>query len=143
MMHKIKVREKFGRIHSLKDPKLRQIRFQFRRLWFRFYHSKVEECNQKWGDVLEKQYSGELSRDQATRLQWKINSEMENNAHSVNNFPIRCLGCGNKMNDLVFEPKRRAYFCIHCLFYNKREQFLTESEKKQLLKRNPSDDILQ
>lgn len=97
------------RIHSLKDPKLIKMRYNFRsllRLWYR----EMKENYMLEEDRLYKTFS----YDQRKKKLRKLREEREILESKYAAAPISCGWCSDMMRDLVFEPNRQCYFCVKC-----------------------------
>lgn len=80
---------------SLKDSKLRKIRYEFRTLLHLAFRDKMVEIQ----NDLDLKYS-----------------ILEHNKLKIHysRCPISCWACGNRMKDLVKDPETGFWFCVDC-----------------------------
>ena len=99
------------RIHSLRDPKLRKIRYNFRtllRLWYK------EEGREYLAEKAKVRKDKTLSYDQRKKKLRELREADEELVSRYAAASISCGWCSNKMRDLVFEPSRQSWFCVTC-----------------------------
>jgi hypothetical protein len=104
-------KRKKKRIHSLKDPALRKIRYNFRSLLYLWYKEKGKEYLAEKAEIRDNKT---LSYQQRKRLLRKLREADEELQYTLAAAPLGCGWCSNMMDDLVLEPKRQTYYCVAC-----------------------------
>jgi len=99
------------KIHSLKDPTLRKIRYGFRSLLHLFHKEKGKDYLIERSKIREDK---SLSNDQRDIKMRKIRKKREELASAYRTSPISCGWCSNTMDDLVFSPNHQNWFCVTC-----------------------------
>ena len=99
------------RIRSLKDPRLRRIRFQLRVLSRLLYKEEYKVLTQRISDQMGGNY---LESTEKTKKRRELMNAREKLTFKMLSSPIICALCGNQMEDLVFNPQRQCWFCIAC-----------------------------
>ena len=99
------------RIHKLKDPKLRKIRYELRTLLHLMYRKRSHEF---WEELSIIREDKTLSYDQRREKMREIRKERERLQLRMSASPIGCVWCANQMEDLVFNPKRQCWICVTC-----------------------------
>ena len=99
------------KIRSLKDSKLRKIRYELRTLFFLFYKRRDRELNIELGRI---RGDNSLSFDGRTERLKKLIKERENLRIFFIQCPINCSMCGNRMEDLIQDPCSLFWFCRDC-----------------------------
>lgn len=99
------------RVHSLKDPRLRKIRYGFRSLLLFLYKEKCKAYLIKRSKILEDK---SLSNDQRDVRLWEIRKKREELASVHRTSPVSCGWCSNTTDDLVFSPNHQNWFCVTC-----------------------------
>jgi hypothetical protein len=103
-----KLRKK-KRIRSLKDSRLRKIRYNFRSLFYLWYREVKENFMLEENRIYEA-FSYEQRQEKLKKLREK-DVELQSALAAA---PLGCGWCNNKMRDLVFEPSRQSWFCVTC-----------------------------
>jgi hypothetical protein len=99
------------RIHSLRNPKIRKIRYNFRSLLHLWYREKGKEYMVKKANVREDKT---LSYEQRQKKLRSLRERDEELQSALAAAPISCGWCSDKVDDLVFEPSRQSWFCVTC-----------------------------
>ncbi len=99
------------KIRSLKDSKLRKIRYELRTLFFLAFKRRNRELNVKLGEI---RVDNSLSFDGRRERLKKLIKERENLQIFFSQCPINCSLCGNRMEDLIQDPCSLFWFCIDC-----------------------------
>jgi hypothetical protein len=105
------------RVHSLKNPELRKIRYNLRSLLYLWYRDVMENYRV---ESFEVRNDKALSYEQRWDKLKKLREQDEELQSALTAAPVSCGWCNNKKRDLVFEPSRQSYFCVTC--YEKAHQ---------------------
>ena len=108
--HRLRLRTK-KKIRSLKNPKLRKIRCELRTLLHLAYRKKYDEYNMKYSKI---QNNKSLTYYEKNERQMVVLQEREELTLNHSRYPLGCGWCSERMDDLVFDPKRQCWFCVVC-----------------------------
>jgi len=102
------------RVHKLKDPRLRRIRYGFRILIRLEYDRRRAEFDKK-REKLHLEFSKNLlSYKDMFEKEKILLRETEELSLLLASIPTVCAWCGSHMEDLVFNPRRQCWFCTIC-----------------------------
>lgn len=97
MMNNIKRMER-KKIHSVESIRLKRIRYGFRVLIHLLFRDEIEKLHLEW---LKTRDSIILEKEEQLKILFA-------------QIPSKCSICGDQMNDLIFSPSRKRWFCIRC-----------------------------
>lgn len=99
------------KVQDLKDPKMRKIRYELRTLLRLEYESRLEKFHKRLSDIRER--SGLTYEQKRDKLR-EIRMEREKLKLTKLKYPINCAICGDRMENLVWNPNREQWRCILC-----------------------------
>lgn len=101
-------------VHKLKDQRLRKIRYELRTLLNLEYHKRIDGFFKQLDELSELLSSNLLSYEETSARKMKIRRRIERLRLQHSQCSIGCGWCGDRMEDLVFNPKRQCWFCTTC-----------------------------
>ncbi len=108
--YRLRLRTK-KKIRSLKNPKLRKIRCELRTLLHLAYRKKYGEYSKEYSKI---QNNKSLTYDKRIKERMVVHRKIEDLRLNHSRYPLGCGWCSDRMEDLVFDPKRQCWFCVVC-----------------------------
>ena len=99
------------KVQNLKDPLLRKIRYELRTLLRLEYDKRLELLNKEWQEI---QNDKTLTYEQELEKSKAFFKKKEKFELMKSRYPINCEICGDRMENLVWNPNRHQWRCIPC-----------------------------
>ncbi len=99
------------KVQHLKDPQLLKIRYELRTLLRLEYEHRLEEFHKRLSDIRK---NSDLTYEQKRDKLRDIRMERERFELAKLKYPINCAICGDRMENLVWNPNRHQWRCIPC-----------------------------
>lgn len=118
---------------SIKNPKLRRIRDQFRVLLLEAEKAKTIEVLDKVGGLKKSEgFWDEKSSDYKGlhRAAQELYSQESDLRYAFNNSIVFCPVCGKIDKDMTYNPVSKKWFCVECYKFN--QMFETEQGRPEL-----------
>ncbi|MFX1572098.1 MAG: hypothetical protein ACFFB0_05075 [Promethearchaeota archaeon] len=98
-------------VQNLKDPLLRKIRYELRTLLRLEYEKRRALLTKEWEDIVKDET---LTYKQRFEKYKEKNKEIERLDMLKSRYPINCSVCGDRMENLVWNPNRHQWRCVPC-----------------------------
>jgi len=105
------------KVRSLKNPRLRKVRYELRTLLFLLFEEKKMEIYQKMGDVRR---DDSISFDGKKERNKLLLKEEESLILSFIQCPINCSLCGCREEDLIYQLDNHMWVCHNRKECNRR-----------------------
>ena len=118
---------------SIKDPKLRRIRDQFRVLLLRIGEARIIEILNRMGELQESEGFWDEKSSNYKRLQketQELSSQESDLNSAINSSIIYCPVCRTNDKDMTYNPISRRWYCVECYKFN--QMFETEQGRPEL-----------
>jgi len=99
------------KLRVLKNIKLRNVRYALRTILRLEYEKRLDILGKKWSEV---EGNESLTYEQKVRQQKEIIAQREQLDLIKRKYPINCAICGDRMEDLVWNPNRHQWRCVPC-----------------------------
>ena len=111
------MRENGKKVHVLKDPKLKLIRYNLRAILWREYRKRIKESTKRSKELSEKLDKGEISYREWKNELIRMRKERVELQDALVGNPIICMQCKSVKNDLQ-QDKWGGWEC-----YNQEHEF--------------------
>lgn len=99
------------KVQNLRNLKLRKIRYELRTLLHLEFEKRLRLLTREWKKLYEDK---SLSYEQWSEMHKKVNMNREKLELMEKRYPICCNICGDRMENLVWNPNRHQWRCIDC-----------------------------
>lgn len=99
------------KVQNLKDPHLRRIRYELRTLLRLEYEKRLDRFYRKLSVIRN---DDSLTYEQKRDRLKDIRMRREKFEAMKKRYPINCAICGDRMENLVWNPNRHQWRCIPC-----------------------------
>ncbi len=96
------------KIRTLKNSRLRKVRYELRTLLLLLFEDKKREINLRMGEI---RTDDSLSYDGRGEKLKKLLKERENLILSASQHPINCSFCGSREEDLIYQLENHMWVC--------------------------------
>ena len=106
------MRENGKKVHVLKDPKLKLIRYNLRAILWREYRKRIKEFMERSKILSERKRNGEISFEEWDEEIIRMRKERVALQEALAGNPIICMQCKSVKNDLQ-QDKRGVWECYN------------------------------
>jgi len=98
-------------VQRLENPKLRKVRYELRTLLRLEYEKRLNLLTAEWKKLYE---NNSLTYEERFEIHKNINMRREKLEAMKRRYPINCAICGDRMENLVWNPNRHQWRCVNC-----------------------------
>ena len=106
------------RIISIKDPKLRKIRNEFREVWLQARDSERSKLGNEMKVIDSDEKGDSIPMNELVPSQLKRFRELQQLRNKINEIGKKsicmCYTCGKPDQDMYYNHPYRAWFCVEC-----------------------------
>jgi len=99
------------RLIKVRNPRLRYIRYNLRRLLLYLSGEKMREIiDAKHGVLADKS----LTKEESDERYWQLSKELEDISDLIKKTPLYCDGCASSNFDMIYHIGMKSWFCEYC-----------------------------